>query len=147
MDLFDLGAYLTTNIPAKACESALIKYATVACAAKSLASLNGCKPDRGSGSLQGHVELYPGSSLIDWKHKAAFYYDHAVSLLLHALKTDSSIKPDDSDCELSPDSFRGRSSKRRRTSSNTSAMKSSDDLLAVSAILCMYEFMDSSMSE
>ena len=84
---------------------------------------------------------------MDWKHKAAVYYDNAVSLLLYALKTEPTITPDDSDCEFGPDSFNGRSPKRRRTSSNTSVVTSSDDLLAASAILCVYEFLDASMSE
>lgn len=146
MDLFDSGTYFASYVPVKARENALLKYAAVACAAKALSRVQACKLVMGGNGQQTQTEIYPGSSLVDWKHKAAIYYDNAVSLLLQALKTDSTVTPDDSDCEFRP-SQHSNSPKRRRTSSNTSMASSSDDLLAASAILCVYEVLDSSMSE
>ncbi|KAF1940502.1 C6 zinc finger domain-containing protein [Clathrospora elynae] len=153
MDLFDLGTYFASNVPVKASENSLLKYAAVACAAKALARVQGRKPVMGgSMTRQARMELYPDASLVDWKHKAAVYYDTAVSLLLHALKMDVP-SPDESDCDLRQyngylaQGRHGPTPKRRRTSSNTSVVSSTDELLAASAILCVYEFLDSSGSE
>ncbi|KAJ8115603.1 hypothetical protein OPT61_g2777 [Boeremia exigua] len=146
MDLFDRDTYFASYVPIQARENALLKNAAVACAAKALAQVQGCKS--GGSRCHARAEIYPGSSSVDWKHKAAIYYDNAVSLLLQALKSDTTITPDDSDCE-----FRQRNgqlehpAKRRRTSSNASCASSTDELLAASAILCVYEFLDTSMSE
>lgn len=146
MDLFDRDTYFASYVPVQARGNALLKNAAVACAAKSLAHVEGRKP-LGSRS-HARMEICPGSSSVDWKHKAAVYYDNAVSLLLQALKSDTTITPDDSDCE-----FRRHNgelvhpAKRRRTSSNASCKSSTDELLAASAILCFYEFLDTSMSE
>lgn len=145
MDLFDRDTYFASYVPVQARENSLLKNAAVACAAKALAHVQGRKS---GGRCQARMEVYPGSSAVDWKHKAAVYYDNAVSLLLQALKSDTTITPDDSDCE-----FRQQNgelvhpAKRRRTSSNASCKSSTDELLAASAILCVYEFLDTSMSE
>lgn len=152
MDLFDLGTYFASYVPVKARENPLLKYAAVACAAKSLSRVQGRKPVMGgSVSRQARMEQYPNAPLVDWKHKAAVYYDTAVSLLLQALKRDPSSTPDDSDCEHRQrnDSlnFDQPLPKRRRTSSNAQFVSSTDELLAASAILCVYEFLDTSVSE
>ena len=102
---------------------------------------------------QARMEQYPDAPLVDWKHKAAVYYDTAVTLLLHALKMDVTSSPDESECELRQQSndptqgYPGPAPKRRRTSSNTSFVSSTDEILAASAILCVYEFLDTSVSE
>ncbi|KAI8937856.1 hypothetical protein NX059_005545 [Plenodomus lindquistii] len=154
MDLFDLGTYFASYVPVKAKENPLLKYAAVACAAKALARVQGRKPVMGgSVTRQARMELYPDAPLVDWKHKAAVYYDNAVSLLLQALKQDTTPTPDESDCEPrhsngnSAFGFDVPSPKRRRTSSNTSFVSSTDELLAASAILCVYEFLDTSVLE
>ncbi|KAF2032249.1 hypothetical protein EK21DRAFT_99125 [Setomelanomma holmii] len=154
MDLFDLGTYFASYVPVKARENPLLKYAAVACAAKALARVQGRKPIMGgSVTRQARMELYPDASLVDWKHKAAVFYDNAVSLLLQALKNDPSSTPDDSECELRhkngevTNGFDVQAPKRRRTSSNASFVSSPDELLAASAILCVYEFLDTSVSE
>lgn len=146
MDLYDRDTYFASYVPIQARDNALLRNAAVACAAKALAQVQGCKS--GGSGCQSRVEVYPGSSTVDWKHKAAVYYDNAVSLLLRALKSDTTITPDDSDCEFRP--LNGElihPAKRRRTSSNASCKSSTDELLAASAILCVYEFLDISMSE
>jgi hypothetical protein len=89
-------------------------------------------------------------SLVDWKHKAAVYYDNAVSLLLQALK---STTPEPSECEYRHQDGNiaceneVQAPKRRRTSSNASFVSNTDEVLAASAILCVYEFLDTSISE
>jgi hypothetical protein len=154
MDLFDLGTYFASYVPAKARDNPLLKYAAVACAAKALAGAQGRKPTMGgSAARQARLEMYPDASMIDWKHKAAIYYDTAVSLLLQALKNNANSTPDDSDCELRHHNgsvtygHDGQAPKRRRTSSNTNSVSNTDDLLAASAILCVYEFLDTSIAE
>ncbi|KAF7672307.1 c6 zinc finger domain-containing protein [Alternaria burnsii] len=150
MDLYDLGTYFASYVPVQARENPLLKYAAVACAAKSLARVQGRKPVMGgSVTRQARMEQYPEASMVDWKHKAAVYYDTAVSLLLQALKMDVASSPDESECELrnTNSAYDGPAPKRRRTSSNTSFVSNTDELLAASAILCVYEFLDTSVSD
>ncbi|KAL5119473.1 hypothetical protein ACEQ8H_002538 [Pleosporales sp. CAS-2024a] len=150
MDLNDLGTYFASYVPVKARENPLLKYAAVACAAKALARAQGRR--RGS-ARQSRADMYPEVSMVDWKHKATVFYDHAVSLLLQAVKNNTSLASDSTDIELRhlngvvAHSFDTHAPKRRRTSSNASFESNSDDLLAASAILCVYEFLDTSMSE
>lgn len=154
MDLFDLGSYFASYVPVKAQENALLKYAAVACAAKALARVQGRKPTMGgSVTRQARMELFPDAPVVDWKHKAAIYYDNAVSLLLQALKQDSSPAPDVSDSELQRHNGNtaiycvGKSPRKCRDLSNATFASSTDELLAASAILCVYEFLDTSVSE
>jgi hypothetical protein len=154
MDLFDLGTYFASYVPVKARENPLLKYAAMACAAKALARVQGRNPVMGRNiSRQPRMDLYPDASLVDWKHKAAVFYDHAVSMLLQAVKNDANATTDASDCELRQHTgavsygFDAQAPKRRRTSSNASSVSNSDDVLAASAILCVYEFLDSSIPE
>ncbi|KAI4950885.1 Transcription activator amtr1 [Alternaria arbusti] len=150
MDLFDLGTYFASYVPVQARDNPLLKYAAVACAAKALARVQGRKPVMGgSVTRQARMEQYPEAPLVDWKHKAAVYYDTAVSLLLHALKMDVASSPDESECEQRQQNsaYDGPAHKRRRTSSNTSFVANTDELLAASAILCVYEFLDTSVSD
>jgi hypothetical protein len=97
--------------------------------------------------------LYPDASAVDWKHKAAVLYDHAVSMLLHAVKNETNAASDASDCELRQQNgavsyaFECQAPKRRRTPSNANFVSNPGDLLAASAILCIYEFLDSSIPE
>jgi hypothetical protein len=154
MDLFDLGTYFASDVPAKARENPLLKYAAIACAAKALARVQGRKPILGGNATrQTRMEQYPDAPFVDWKHKAAVYYDIAVSLLLHALKEDVTSSPAEQECELKQPhgelatDYDEPAPKRRRTSSNASVVSSTDEILAASAILCGYEFMDTSLSE
>ncbi|CAG5137538.1 uncharacterized protein ALTATR162_LOCUS140 [Alternaria atra] len=150
MDLFDLGTYFASYVPVQARESSLLRYAAVACAAKSLARVQGRKLAMGgSVTRQAQMEQCPEASLVDWKHRATIYYDKAVSLLLHALQMDVASSSDESECELrySKTASDGPAPKRRRTSSDTSFVSNTDELLAVLAILCIYGFLDTSVSD
>jgi hypothetical protein len=142
MDLFDLGTYYASYIPVQARENPLLKYSAVACAAKALARVQIRNPMRQAKYLDGQS--------VDWEHKAAVYYDNAVSLLLQALKTDPTMTPDDSECEFTHHSsmgYGGHAAKRRRTSSNVSLNNNTDELLAASAILSIYDYLDTSIPE
>jgi hypothetical protein len=154
MDSFDPGTYFASHVPVKARENPLLKYAAIACAAKALARVQGRKPAMGGSVMcQAGMKRYPDTPLVDWKHKTAVYYDTAVSLLLHALNMKLASSSDESKCELRQrnrdpaSAYDGSAPKRRRTSSNTSFVSSAEELLAATAILCFYEFLDTSVSE
>jgi hypothetical protein len=153
MDLFDLGAYFSSYVPVRAMKNPLLKYAAVAYAAKALGRVQGKKPTIGGNvSRKGRTELYPDSLTVDWHHKAAEYYDTAVSLLRKALQEDSEggpIDPEDAQWISGASSAaRGSPSTKRRRISNTHINRNnSDELLAASAILSVYEFLDVSVPE
>lgn len=148
MDLFDLGTYFSSYVPVKAQDNPLLKYAAIAYAAKALARVQGRKPVMGgSVSRQARMEQYPEVQSVDWYHKATQYYNTAVSLLLQALKSDASSGDSDSDADGSTHGPDGPSRRHRRKSSNTSFKSNNDELLAASAILCVYEFLDASVPE
>ncbi|KAL5383924.1 hypothetical protein DPSP01_005724 [Paraphaeosphaeria sporulosa] len=149
MDLFDLGTYFSSYVPVKAQENLLLKYAALAYSAKALGRVQGRKTVMGGGvARQSQMEIYPDTQLVDWSHKATQYYDMAVSLLLKALKANALSSPDSDsdggDSSYGPDD---RSPGRRRTSGSNAAGLSTDELLAASAILCVYEFLDGSDKE
>lgn len=155
MDLFDLGTYFASYVPVKARENPLLKYAAMAYSAKSLGRVQGKKPILGGNvTRQARMELYCDSHAVDWSHKATQYYDKAVSLLLQALKEDSVVTPpSESDCEPTLHNmdmvydFDESKQKKRRISSNATFKPNTDELLAASAILCVYEFLDASVPE
>jgi hypothetical protein len=149
MDLFDLGTYFSSYVPVKAQDNLLLKYAALAYSAKALGRVQGRKPVMG-GSVTRHaqMEMYADTHLVDWSHKATQYYDMAVSLLLKALKANALSTPDsDSDGGDSSYGYDDHSPKRQRTSGSIAATSSTDELLAASAILCVYEFIDGSDKE
>jgi hypothetical protein len=149
MDLFDLGTYFSSYVPVKAQDNPLLKYAAIAYAAKALARIQGRKPVMGgSVSRQARMEQYPDVQSVDWYHKATQYYNTAVSLLLQALKNDGICSSDsDSDAHEPVRRRNSRSPKHPRKINNTSFRSNNDELLAASAILCVYEFLDASVPE
>jgi hypothetical protein len=149
MDLFDLGTYFSSYVPVRARENPLLKYAALAYAAKALARIQGRKPVvGGSSSRLARMETYPDAHSVDWYHKATQYYDTAVSLLLQALKNDAISFDSDSDRESAcGGGVDCPPAKRRRKSSTSSFKSNTDELLAASAILCVYEFLDASVPE
>ncbi|KAI9663948.1 MAG: FACT complex subunit [Bathelium mastoideum] len=154
MDLFDLGTFFASYVPVKATTNPLLKFSAVAYAAKALGRVQGHKPPVGGVvTHQARMELFPDASKVDWYHKAAKYYDTAVSLLRQALTEDASASQSKStnaesnwlsaisrDLEDSP-------LKQRRLSTSVSSRSNSDELLAATAILCVYEFLDASGAE
>ena len=154
MDLFDLGTYFASYVPVKASTNPLLKYSAVAYAAKALGRVNGHKPPVGGVvTHQARMELYPDAHKVDWYHKATKYYDAAVSLLRQALAEDpganqnANINSDPGWSGTDSRSAEDGPSKRRRLSNNVVTRANSDELLAATAILCVYEFLDASGAE
>lgn len=141
MDLFDCGRYFSFQVPIKALSCPLLKYAACAYAAKQLGRVRGGKGvEVGQTSSLAKTEVWSAPGKVDWLYHAAKYYDKAISLLLEALgeRQDQSTSPFSSDMQLDP-SNPGQDS---LGDVRFSVPRTSDDLLAATAILCEYEAMD-----
>lgn len=153
MDLFDFGMYFACYVPVKALSNPLLKYAACAYAAKHLGRVKGAKGFVGGiCSKQATMELWPDAEKVDWYWYGAKYYDKAISLLMGALQQDPSGTPIPSpgsnlnqwQGQDDPNDDNLSRRKRRRTSDGWLASTCSDELLAATAILCAYEFLDAS---
>ncbi|GME24811.1 Structure-specific recognition protein [Neofusicoccum parvum] len=154
MDLFDLGSYFASYVPVKAQTNPVLKYAAIAYAAKALGRVKGKRPIMGGNAVRhARTELYPNPHSVDWYHKATEYYDNAVSLLRQALQDDSrGISHESATGEgqwRTADGSDGSFGHQKRTSLSGFPVQrcSSDELLAATAILCVYEFLDASGPE
>ncbi|KAI9724777.1 MAG: hypothetical protein M1812_000053 [Candelaria pacifica] len=152
MDLFDLGTYFASHVPTRALSYPLLKYAACAYAAKQLGQVRGDKAIVGGVCLkQAKMELFPDANHVDWNYKGAKYYDRAISLLMEALQDERAGSrlecPDvpgsshSMEANVADESNRR---KRRRLSGQRFSSTSSDEVLAATAILCVYEFLDAS---
>ena len=137
MDLFDCGRYFSFHVPVKALKVPLLKYAACAYAAKQLGRVRGEKSALGgASSSQARMELWPVPGKVNWLFHAAKYYDKAISLLLEALE-EQQENPSQFSGEMQLDGDRPDGRFPNPTPSRTS-----DELLAATAILCEYEAMD-----
>ncbi|KAF2461517.1 hypothetical protein BDY21DRAFT_398090 [Lineolata rhizophorae] len=155
MDLFDLGTYFASYVPAKAQENPLLKYAAVAYAAKAIGRVQGKKPTvGGNASRVAYTEMYADAFRVNWFDKATEYYDRALSLLRKGLHEERDIEKAGSEDDetlrwpkfvTSTDTNESAiQRKRRRLSIIPPRRTSSDELLAATAILSVYEFLDAS---
>ncbi|KAK7538765.1 uncharacterized protein J3D65DRAFT_623048 [Phyllosticta citribraziliensis] len=156
MDLFDLGNYFASYVPIKAQTNPVLKYAAVAYAAKALGRVKGKRPVMGGNAVRkSRTEIYPTCPGVDWYHKATEYYDNAVSLLRHALQEDSRGISHDANAsegtwqssESHDDGSFGHANGSSILAGFPTSRCNSDELLAATAILCVYEFLDASGPE
>lgn len=154
MDLFDLGLYFSYYVPAKAADHTFLKYAAAACAAKALGRISGQRPAFGGNASQlAWTEQFPECRSVDWLHKGAEHYRTAVKLLREALHEDYQKYLSDhpeSHKRHDPTEHPVESPTKRRKLSNLPShvyRTNSDELLAATAILCVYEFLDASNLE
>lgn len=145
MDLFDLKLFFATEVPVLAVRCPLLLYSCVALSAKSLARVDGRKPVMGgqvTPSRRSRTEHWPGAApgAEDWAHKAREYYDLAVSLLRQALEGASRPPTSSLPEDASPRMILAAQSAPLPTTD-------SDELVAATAILCVYEFLDASGPE
>ncbi len=152
MDLFDLGSYFASRVPVRALSYPLLKYAACAYAAKQLGQVKGNKAIVGGVcSKQANMELFSDVNQLDWNYKGAKYYDQAILLLMKALQDErdgfhldcSDLPGFEQSTEANEEDDDNRR-KRRRLSSDYFSSTKSDELLAATAILCVYEFLDGS---
>jgi hypothetical protein len=146
MDLFDLGQFFATEVPLLAIECPLLLYSCAALSAKSLSRITfsdivsdiPSSPQRHS-----RLALRTGAPLDaeGWVQKGRENYDLAVSLLRQALMGGATVL----ESSALPDV----------TSEVTASIPQdaplpdtdSDELVAATAILCVYEFLDASGPE
>jgi hypothetical protein len=151
MDLFDLDCYFSSLVPIKALSNSLLKYAACAYAAKQLSRVRGAKAIMGGRcSKQASMEVWPDADKVDWEWYGAKYYDKAIQLLMKELQHDAKSPAPSSTPEAfgqwqAAELYDGgvRARKRRRRCSNSRFSSShSDEVLAATAILSVYEFLD-----
>lgn len=142
MDLFDKGSYFGSYVPVQARSHPLLKHAALACAAKQLGRARGAKSVAdGIHSLQTNMELYADSS-IDWEYEGAFHYDRSIALLMDTMQQDRNDTPTSGNEEMvqhwetSIDEGPSNS-----LSNGAGARLKSDEVVAATAILCVYEFL------
>ncbi|KAE8356179.1 hypothetical protein BDV28DRAFT_127532 [Aspergillus coremiiformis] len=153
MDLFDLGTYFASYVPVKARTNPLLRYAACAYAAKQLGRVKGAKPPAGEfASTQALMRRWPGAKNIDWIWTAATYYEKAIQLLMKELQPTKGPPPLSTPeafgqwqaaelCE-GKDPNNPRKRRRRYSDSRFSNGVHSDEVLAATAILSVYEFLD-----
>ncbi|KAM0717147.1 hypothetical protein Q7P37_006999 [Cladosporium fusiforme] len=149
MDLFDLGQFFATEVPVLAADCPLLLYSCAALSAKSLSRVaddnyNTSDVDAYITPSQRHsrLRLWPGEHLDaeGWVRKGRENYDVAVSLLRQALAgittAQSFSLPDDTTAETAS-----------VAQSIPLPSPDSDKLVAATAVLCVYEFLDASGAE
>lgn len=151
MDLFDLGTYFASYVPARAQSNPLLKYAACAYAAKQLGRVKGAKTAMGGVcSRQATMEMWPEKHE-DWIWCGAKYYEKAIQLLMKELQPDAEGPPPLSTpeafgqwqaAELCGNPENPRKRRRRVSNSRLSHGGHSDEILAATAILSVYEFLD-----
>ncbi|KAJ9191188.1 transcriptional regulator family: Fungal Specific TF [Paecilomyces variotii] len=151
MDLFDLGTYFASYVPVKALTNPLLKYAACAYAAKQLGRVKGAKARSGGVcAQQASTEIWPDAANVDWYWYGAKYYEKAIRLLMKELQHDAEGPPPLSTpeafgqwqaAELCEDAENARKRRRRFSNSRLSSAHS-DEVLAATAILSVYEFLD-----
>ena len=145
MDLFDCGRFFSFHVPIKARSDPLLRYSACAYAAKQLARSKGIKPILGGVcSQQARMEKWKKGKEVDWLLLAMKYYDLALSLLREALQEQDhwSTVSTGSTSDISDSMASAAPSLRPGAASPLRPHKTSDELLAATAILCEVEAMD-----
>ncbi|CAI7578799.1 unnamed protein product [Penicillium pancosmium] len=141
MDLFDLGTYFASYVPVRARSNPLLKYAACAYAAKQLGRVKGAKAKMGGVcSRQAIMETWPDKDK-DFIWHGAKYYEKAIQLLMKQLQPDAESSPSLGGTESHEDVDNPRK-RRRMSDSRGSHGVYSDEVLAATAILSVYEFLD-----
>lgn len=143
MDLFDLGSFFAVDVPLKAASSSLLLYASIALSAKALGRTRiTAQQPKGSGSKRTPAE---------WSHKARYYYDQAITLLRQALENEtrqaSTGQQSPITAGLPTDAVAGMGINHHSPSPPVSSRPDTDELIATTAILCVFEFLDASGTE
>ncbi|KAH8423628.1 Zn(II)2Cys6 transcription factor domain-containing protein [Aspergillus melleus] len=151
MDLFDLGTYFASYIPVRALTNPLLKYAACAYSAKQLGRVRKFGSSTGDAvPIQASLDSWPDESAVDWGWYGAKYYEKAIQLLMKELQPDKGPAPLSTPeafgqwqaAELCENGDNPRKRRRRYTESRLSNGVHSDEILAATAILSVYELLD-----
>ncbi|KAL4803221.1 hypothetical protein BDV18DRAFT_44846 [Aspergillus unguis] len=141
MDLYDFGTYFSSQVPIKALRNPLLKHAACAQAAKQLGHVNIARPV-GVRLSQAFPGVQKDSTNIDWCWKGAKYYEKAIQLLMKELQPDGRnrdmLGQAQGEMGEDPDGLRARSYTEYRLLNGVR----SDEILAATAILSVYELLD-----
>ncbi|KAB8229522.1 uncharacterized protein BDW43DRAFT_188538 [Aspergillus alliaceus] len=152
MDLFDLGTYFASYVPVKARTNPLLRYAACAYAAKQLGRVKKTNPTACEAFTLALMRRWPEAKNVDWIWRGAKYYEKAIQLLMKELQPNKGPPPLSTPeafgqwqaAELSEgnDPNNPRKRRRRYSESRFSNGVRSDEVLAATAILSVYEFLD-----
>lgn len=146
MDLFDINSFFAVDVPVKAASCPLLLFAAIALSAKALGRIR----------ISAHYIKQSSSNRTpsQWSHKARYYYDLAIGHLRQALEHRARPRSTDSQSPYSPNGESGSSrpmdgvsmafSRWRGQHGDSLPGTDSDELVATTAILCVYEFLDAS---
>ncbi|KAL5356721.1 hypothetical protein BJX96DRAFT_162637 [Aspergillus floccosus] len=131
MDLFDLGTYFASYVP--------LGRVKVPQPPVTETGIKKCK-----------METWPDGKSVDWTYSAAKYYEKAIQLLMKELQPDKGPAPLSTPeafgqwqaAELCEENDNPRKRRRRYSESRLSNGVHSDEILAATAILSVYEFLD-----
>ncbi|KAL3469974.1 hypothetical protein BJX99DRAFT_240343 [Aspergillus californicus] len=142
MDLYDLGTYFASHVPMKALRNPLLKYAACAHAAKQLGHVKTDNPPVGGVRLsQAFPKAQKDATAIDWCWKGAKYYEKAIQLLMKELQPEPGHA--DRFGQGQGNEVIGEYQRARRyTEYRLSHGSRSDEILAATAILSVYELLD-----
>lgn len=131
MDLFDLNTSFASYVPVQARSHPLLKHAACAYAAKQLGRAKRKKAIHGGiCSHQASMEIYDDQS-IDWEWEGAFHYDRSNTLLMETMQEDpNEPSPGNNDVTAQQSSS--------RFSNGAKAQLGCDEVVAATAILCVY---------
>ncbi|KAL2784975.1 hypothetical protein BJX66DRAFT_315838 [Aspergillus keveii] len=143
MDLYDLETYFASHVPVKALRNPLLKYAACAHAAKQLGHVKVDKPPVGGVRLS---QAFPGvqtdSKNIDWCWKGAKYYEKAIQILMKELEPDGGNRDSFAQGQMNEMGDETDQRARSYTEYRLSHGDRSDEILAATAILSVYELLD-----
>jgi hypothetical protein len=142
MDLYDFGTYFASQVPVKALRNPLLKFSACAQAAKQLGHVNVAR-SVGVRLSRAFPGVQKDSKNIDWCWRGAKYYEKAIQLLMKELQPGPG-NPDmlgptqGNEMNEDTDDQRARSYTEYRLSHGVR----SDEILAATAILSVYELLD-----
>ena len=144
MDLFDLDTYFGSYVPVQARFHPLLKHAACAYASKQLGRAKGKKAIHGGVcSHQASMEAYDEQS-VDWEWEGAFHYDRSIALLMEAIREEPSetllSSHDGMQWEASGSALNQNLESSSRQVNSQKVRLGSDEVVAATAILCVYEF-------
>lgn len=153
MDLFDLGSFFAVDVPLKAASCPVLLYAAIALSAKALGRIRITAQHPKTAGLK--------RTPAEWSHKARFYYDRAITQLRQALEHETrqvSVGHQSPQSVISDQTIGQSADMDRQTLSPVSSRHNtkvaedlprtdSDELIATTAILCVFEFLDASAIE